>query len=48
VIAQDTFARIVEKLSKGEPLDLNDQKEIEKLEKAAKASKKKRMIDRIV
>ncbi len=48
VIAQDTFARIVEKLSKGEPLNLNDQKEIEKLEKAAKSSKRKRMIDRIV
>jgi hypothetical protein len=48
VIAQDQFSRIVDKLSKGEHLNEDDRREIEKLEKAAKLSKKKRMIDRIV
>jgi hypothetical protein len=48
VIAQDKFARIVDKLSKGKHLTVDDQKEIEKIEKAAKSSKKKRTIDSIV
>jgi len=48
IIAQDSFARIVDKLSKGETLTHADKDEIGELEKLAKISRKKRMmIDRV-
>jgi hypothetical protein len=44
IIAQDSFARIVDKLSKGAKLTPADKDEIYELEKLAKVSRKKRML----
>ena len=43
VIAQDEFSQVVDKLSKGEPLNQKDQKIISKLEKKAKQSRQKKV-----
>jgi hypothetical protein len=46
-MAQDRFARVVDKLSKGLELTQADVEEVQNLEKLAKQSKKKRMLDQV-
>ena len=47
IMAQDRFARVVDKLSKGIELTQTDVEEVQNLEKLAKQSKKKRMLDQV-
>ena len=47
IMAQDRFARVVDKLSKGLELTQADVEEVQNLEKLAKQSKKKRMLDQV-